>query len=84
MYKKTHLLHSEMLLRLGLNSFIMILCHFGGVRTLVLCIFVGEDNGYESSIDNDDDISSDDDPETRRIEAEVRVKGHVIRVMIRD
>ena len=37
-----------------------------------------EDNGYESSIDNDDDISSDEDPEARKIESEVRSLLHLL------
>ena len=33
---------------------------------------VSEENGYESSIDNDDDISSDEDPDVvNKLEAEV-------------
>ena len=38
-----------------------------------------EDNGYESSIDNDDDISSDEDPEARKIESEVRSQRNLLR-----
>ncbi len=36
-----------------------------------LFITVGDENGYESSVDNDDDISSDDDPDSNKLEAEV-------------
>ena len=35
-------------------------------------LVVNEENGYESSVDNDDDISSDDDPDLEnKLEAEV-------------
>ena len=30
-----------------------------------------DDNGYESSVDNDDDLSSDDDPEAHKVESDV-------------
>ena len=32
---------------------------------------VGDENGYESSVDNDDDVSSDDDPDARKIDSDV-------------
>ena len=35
-------------------------------------VVVNEENGYESSVDNDDDISSDEDPDVEnKLEAEV-------------
>ena len=33
----------------------------------------GDENGYESSVDNDDDISSDDDPEAHKGDSDVSV-----------
>ena len=35
----------------------------------------GDDPEYESSVDNDDDISSDDDPEAHKLESEVSCAG---------
>ena len=35
------------------------------------CYYLGDENGYESSIDNDDDISSEDEVEASRQQTEV-------------
>ena len=48
-------------------------CDVGVVDFLMYHLLaVSEENGYESSIDNDDDISSDEDPDVvNKLEAEV-------------
>ncbi len=45
-------------------------------------ITVGDENGYESSVDNDDDISSDDDPDSNKLEAEVNNNMYCIHSLI--
>ena len=41
-------------------------------------LVASEENGYESSIDNDDDISSDEDPDVvNKLEAEVS-SSHIL------
>ncbi len=40
----------------------------------------GDENEYESSVDNDDDMSSDDDPDANKMESEVSATvAHLIK-----
>lgn len=38
-----------------------------------IVFIIADDNEYESSLDNDDDISSDEDIDSRRIDSDVRL-----------
>ena len=39
---------------------------------MMMMMCVSDETDYEGSIDNDDDMSSDDDPETRKLDSDVR------------
>jgi len=47
-------------------------CVTPGMHRVDVDVLLSDETDYEGSIDNDDDLSSDDDPDARKLDSDVR------------